>query len=553
MIMLYPIGIQTFSEIRNGGYVYVDKTAAVFNLAATGKYYFLSRPRRFGKSLLVSTMEAYFSGKKELFKGLAMESLEQDWTEYPVLHFDFSGKSYATPDALSDILNIQLKQMENVYGVEVMSDACDSRLKGVIEAACRKTGRKVVVLIDEYDKPVIDNLTRPELRKPFRETLEGFYSVLKGKDEFIRFGFLTGVTKIGKMSVFSWLNNIQDISMRAEYSGICGISETELKSYFGESTTALAQADGISVSECYEKLAKMYDGYHFYPKAAGVYNPFSLINTFNANEFGEYWFETGTPSFLVKYLKDGKYNLENISRNRVPLIALSGTNYAEPQPISLMYQSGYLTITGYDPEFRTYTLDYPNEEVRSGFLNSLSQLYAPGLIEDEFSVYQFVSDIRGGDVESFMTRFTSFLAGNSYEIHGELELYFQNTMYVMFKMMGLYVKTEYRTSNGRIDITLETDKYVYIIELKRDQSPEVALAQIEEKGYDKPFLASGKQIIKLGINFSSETRTIDGWSRGNVENKKIKAASESVLSVTIPPVKRGADNRAKIQKISEMQ
>ncbi len=509
--MLYPIGIQNFEKIREGGFVYVDKTEQIYNLASKGCYYFLSRPRRFGKSLLVSTMEAYFKGRKELFEGLAIEKLEKDWIEYPVLHFDFSGKSYATPDALSDILNIHLRQMEETYGVEVISDACDSRLKGVIEAAYWKTGRKVVVLIDEYDKPVIDNLTRPELRESFRETLEGFYSVLKGKDEFIRFGFLTGVTKIGKMSVFSGLNNIQDISMRAEYGGICGISETELKSYFGESTAALAQANDLSVDECYGKLAKMYDGYHFHPKTAGVYNPFSLINVFNAMEFKMYWFATGTPSFLVRYLKEGNYNLDNISRDMVPEETLAGTNYAEPAPIALMYQSGYLTIKGYDPEFRTYTLDYPNEEVKSGFLNSLSQMYAPGLIEGEFSVYQFVRDIRKGDVDGFMNRLTAFLAGNNYEIQGDLELYFQNTMSVMFKMMGLYVKTEYETSNGRIDIVITTDKYVYIIELKRDQSPETALTQIEAKGYDRPFIASGKQIIKLGINFSSETRTVDGW------------------------------------------
>ncbi len=509
--MLYPIGIQSFQEIREGGYVYVDKTADIYKLASTGKYYFLSRPRRFGKSLLVSTMEAYFKGRKELFTGLAIEKLEKDWIEYTVLHLDFSGKAYDSADVLLKVLDDSLCKWEEEYGSVNRSDVPGIRFGNVLEAAYRKTGRKAVVLIDEYDKPVIDNLTRPELREPFRETLEGFYSVLKGKDEFIRFGFLTGVTKIGKMSVFSGLNNIQDISMRVEYGGICGISETELKSYFGESTAALAQANDLSVDECYGKLAKMYDGYRFHPKAAGVYNPFSLINTFNANEFGEYWFETGTPSFLVRYLKEGRYNLENISKNQVSIIALNGTNYSDPKPISLMYQSGYLTITDYDPEFRTYTLDYPNEEVRSGFLNSLSQLYAPGLLDDDFSVYQFVADIRNGDINGFMTRFTAFLSGNSYEIQGDLELYFQNTMYVMFKMMGLYVKTEYETSDGRIDIVITTDKYVYIIELKRDQSPETALAQIETKGYDRPFLASGKQIIKLGINFSSETRTVNGW------------------------------------------
>ncbi len=509
--MLYPIGIQSFSEIRSGGFVYVDKTAYVYRLASTGKYYFLSRPRRFGKSLLVSTMEAYFKGRKELFKGLAMESLEKDWTEHPVLHLDFSGKAYDGKEVLLKVLDDALCKWEEEYGSVNRSDVPGIRIGNVVEAAYRKTGRRVVILIDEYDKPIVDNLTRPELRESFRETLEGFYGVLKGKDEFIRFGFLTGVTKIGKMSVFSGLNNIQDISMRLEYSDICGISEAELKDSFGESVAVLAEANDIPVDECYARLAKMYDGYHFHPKAAGVYNPFSIINTFNAGEFGEYWFATGTPSFLVQYLKEGNYKLEDISKDNVSIIALTGANYSDPAPIALMYQSGYLTITGYDPEFRTYTLDYPNEEVRSGFLNSLSQLFAPGLTEGEFSVYNFVRDIRKGDVESFMNRFTAFLSGNSYEIQGNLELYFQNTMSVMFRMMGLYVKTEYRTSNGRIDIVLDTDKYVYVIELKRDQSPETALEQIEAKGYAKPFLASGKKIFKLGISFSSQTRTIDSW------------------------------------------
>ena len=509
--MLYPIGIQSFPEIRQGGYVYVDKTAGIYKLASTGKYYFLSRPRRFGKSLLVSTMEAYFKGRKELFEGLAIEKLEKNWEESPVLHFDFSGKSYAQPDSLSDILNIHLKQMEDKYGVEVISNACDSRLKGVIETAYRKTGKKVVVLVDEYDKPIIDNLTRPGLRDAFRETLEGFYGVLKSKDDYIRFGFLTGVTKIGKMSVFSGLNNIQDISMRAEYTDICGISKSELKSNFAESVTELAAANSLSVAECYEKLATMYDGYHFRQDCEGVYNPYSLLNAFNYNEFSEYWFETGTPSFLVQYLKDGKYNLDDISKNTVSVNMLTGTNYAEPAVLTLMYQSGYLTIKGYDERFKKYCLDYPNEEVKSGFLDSLSQIFAPALIDGAFSVSCFVSDMENGDVNGFMNRFTAFLSDNNYEIQGNLELYFQNTISLMFKMMGLYVKTEYQTSDGRIDIVVDTQKYVYVIEIKRDQSPDIALRQIEEKGYDKPFLASGKKIIKLGINFSSETRTIDGW------------------------------------------
>ena len=512
--MLYPIGIQTFSDIRRDGYVYVDKTAHIHKLASTGKYYFLSRPRRFGKSLLVSTMEAYFSGRKELFGGLAMDSLEKDWKEYPVLHLDFSGKAYNASDVLLKALDDALYKWENEYGSENRSDVPGIRFGNVVEAAFRKTGRQAVILIDEYDKPIVDNLTRPELREEFRETLQGFYSVMKSKDAFIKFGFLTGVTKIGRMSVFSGLNNIQDISMDGRYVDICGITEGELRRYFGESVQELAATNRLSTDECYLKLARMYDGYHFCEDTAGIYNPFSILNTFSKMKFGEYWFETGTPSFLVKYLKEGNYNLDNISKNDVSPEELSGVNYADPQPITLMYQSGYLTIKSYDTEFHSYYLDYPNEEVKSGFLKSLSQMFAPRLNEGEFAVSRFVRAIRSGNTEDFMTRFTAFLSSNGYDVQGDLELYFQNTMSVMFKMMGLYVKTEYQTSNGRIDIVMDTADYVYIIEIKRDQSPETALRQIEEKGYAKPFLASGKKIIRLGINFSSATRSVDGWEIG---------------------------------------
>ena len=509
--MLYPIGLQNFEKIRREGFTYIDKTEHIYRLASHGCYYFLSRPRRFGKSLLVSTMEAYFGGKKELFKGLAIESHEKDWIEYPVLHLDFSGGSYTSPDVIAAKLDAFLSKYEKAYGVSSTEKIPSVRFEALIDAACQSTGKKVVILIDEYEKPVIDNIDDEALMDRMRRELQGFYSVIKGKDDCIRFAFLTGVTKLGKMSIFSGLNNIEDISMNLEYSDICGISEAELKANFSSSVEELAQSEEISIDECYNKLARMYDGYHFHHKAAGVYNPFSLLNTFKSKEFQMYWFATGTPAFLVRYLKQGEYRLDNISRDMVPAETLNGSNYINPAPVTLMYQTGYLTIKGYDREFRTYKLDYPNEEVKSGFLNSLSQMFAPALKEGELSVFRFVQDIRNGDVEGFMNRFTAFLSGNSYEIQGNLELYFQNTMSIMLKMMGLYVKTEYHTSDGRIDIVFDTDKFVYVIELKRDLSPELALKQIEQKGYDRPFLASGKQIIRLGINFSSETRTVDGW------------------------------------------
>ena len=388
--MLYPIGIQSFEKIRTGGFVYVDKTALIYRLAASGQYYFLSRPRRFGKSLLVSTMEAYFSGRKELFEDLAMESLEKEWTEYPVLHLDLTGSSYTDISHLKVSLDQYLRKWESLYDVAPMSEDLSSRFKDIIDAAYRKAGQKVVILIDEYEKPIIDNIDNPELMEQFRRELQGFYSVIKGKDNAIRFAFLTGVTKLGKMSIFSGLNNLNDISMDARYADICGISEQELKSTFGESVEELARANELSVDDCYKKLAQMYDGYHFTENSVGIYNPFSLLNTFNSGKFRMYWFETGTPTFLVRYLKQGNYNLDNISRNDVSLETLTGSNYVSPAPITLMYQAGYLTIKGFNPDFFTYNLDYPNEEVKRGFMHSLSQLFAPALIDGELSVYQFV-------------------------------------------------------------------------------------------------------------------------------------------------------------------
>ena len=381
--MLYPIGIQSFEKIRTGGFVYVDKTALIYRLAASGQYYFLSRPRRFGKSLLVSTMETYFSGRKELFEGLAMESLEKDWTEYPVLHLDLTGSSYTDISHLKVSLDQHLRKWESLYDVTPMSEEVSSRFKDIIDAAYRKTGQKVVILIDEYEKPIIDNIDNPELMEQFRRELQGFYSVIKGKDNAIRFAFLTGVTKLGKMSIFSGLNNLNDISMDPRYADICGITEDELKSTFGESVEELARANELSVDDCYKKLAQMYDGYHFTENSVGIYNPFSLLNTFNSGKFRMYWFETGTPTFLVRYLKQGNYNLDNISRNDVSLETLTGSNYVSPAPITLMYQAGYLTIKDYDQRFNTYNLDYPNEEVKRGFMYSLSQLFAPALIDGE--------------------------------------------------------------------------------------------------------------------------------------------------------------------------
>lgn len=511
--MLYPIGIQDFESIRKDGFVYVDKTEQIYNLShGSGRYFFLSRPRRFGKSLLVSTMETYFSGRKELFEGLAIGRLEKDWVQYPVLRIDLSGKAYNRGDVLEKVFDDILTKWEQEYGVENRSNVPGLRFGNVIEAAHAKTGRPVVILVDEYDKPIVDNLGNEELCDVFRTQLQGFYSVMKSKDAHLKFGFLTGVTKLGQLSVFSGLNNLMDLSLDARYADICGISEEELKAVFPESVKELAQANGLSTQQCYEKLALWYDGYHFHPRAVGVYNPFSLLNTFTKLEFYKYWFATGTPSFLVRYLAQGSYNLNNVSGIKVSPATLSGVNALRPNAITLLYQSGYLTISSYDQARDTYTLDYPNKEVEDGFTESLSEFFTP--VEKKpyvFSVYSFVDDITSGNVEMLMRRFTAFFADMDYQIQGDAELYFQNTMYVMLKLMGQQVQVERHTSNGRIDALIQTDKYVYILELKRDKDPQDALDQIAEKGYDWPFAADGRKVFRISASFSTTTRRLEGW------------------------------------------
>ena len=510
--MLYPIGIQNFEKIRQGGFVYVDKTDLIYKIAQTGQYYFLSRPRRFGKSLLVSTMEAYFKGKRELFDGLAVASLEKDWTEYPVLHLDLSGVAYNHEGVIAKVLDNALCKWEMEYGSENNSDIPGIRFGNVIEAAYRKTNRQVVILVDEYDKPVIDNLDRRELQDKMRETLRGFYGVMKSKDAYIRFGFLTGVTKLGKMSVFGDLNNPTDISMDREYSDICGVSESDLKTYFEESIRELAETNSLSEEECCRKLALMYDGYHFHPKASGVYNPFSLLNTFKVKEFREYWFETGTPSFLVKVMRRTSYDVTRLSCDLVGSSLLTDVNTAFLNPVPLLYQSGYLTIKGFDPRFNLYTLGFPNMEVKDGFLNFLLGYYAPVQSDSTNTLISLMSmDVEAGNPEGFMTRLDALFARTNYRIQGESEKDFQYAMYIIIELMGEYVETERATSNGRIDILIKTKDYVYVIEIKTDSTPDEALAQIEERGYARPFADDPRKIFKIGVNFSTANRRIDGW------------------------------------------
>lgn len=510
--MKYPIGIQNFGEIRRDGYVYVDKTALAYKMISEGKYYFLSRPRRFGKSLLLSTFEAYFSGEKELFEGLAVHDLEKEWTVYPILHLDLNSREYKDESSLSAELNRHLEKWEKRYGDEYKDRANEERFLHVIENAFEQTGKRVVILVDEYDKPLLQTIGNEALQNAYRSMLKAFYGVLKTCDRYIRFAFLTGVTKFGKVSVFSDLNNLIDISLDRRYVSICGITENELHAQFDASVEALAEANGMTKEGCYARLKYDYDGYHFDSNTPGIYNPFSILNTLSSQQFRDYWFETGTPTFLVHQLQKTNYRLENMTEERLTADTLNSIDIMDENPLPLLFQSGYLTIKGYDAEFKTYLLDFPNREVREGFVKYLVPFYTPKKKDKTtFDISNFVREIRTGDADGFMHRLEGFFANGDYALMGDKELYFHNAVYVFFTLLGLYVEVERHTTSGRMDILVQTKDYIYIFELKIDQSADVALKQIEEKGYAKPFASDPRKMFKIGLNFSTEKHCIDDW------------------------------------------
>lgn len=511
-MMKYPIGIQDFGKLRTEGYLYIDKTRLVYELVQTGSYYFLSRPRRFGKSLLLSTLEAYLSGRRELFHGLDIECLETEWTAYPILHIDLNTGKYTSEEALQAVLNNVLSLFEETYGASPSETTPELRFQGIIRRAAEQAGCPVVILIDEYDKPMLQAIGNEDLLNEYRAVLKAFYSVLKTQDRYIKFAFLTGVTKFGKVSVFSDLNNLEDLSMLNRWSELCGITEREIHAYLEEEIDALARANGLTAEETCRRLQRAYDGYHFCENSVGIYNPFSLLNTFKNRAFGDYWFETGTPTFLVELLKKAEYDLNNLSSEEQTADMLNSIDSMNTDPIPIIYQSGYLTVKGYDEEFRQYRLGFPNEEVERGFNRYLLPFYAPlGERKSEFAVNQFVTDIRKGNTESFLERLKAFFADGNYEVMGRMELYFQNVMYVIFKIMGFYVEVEKRTARGRVDVVLKTADYIYVIEVKRDGSADEALRQIDEKGYAEPFRKDGRKLFRIGINFSSEKKTVDGY------------------------------------------
>ena len=509
---IYPIGIQNFEKIRKDGYFYVDKTAIIYRMVKTGSYYFLSRPRRFGKSLLISTLEAYFLGKRELFQGLAMEQLEKDWTKYTILHLDLNIEKYDAPESLDNILEKNLVGWEKLYGAEPSERSFSLRFAGIIERACQQTGERVVILVDEYDKPMLQAIGNEELQKSFRTTLKPFYGVLKTMDGCIKFAFLTGVTKFGKVSVFSDLNNLEDISMQEMFVDVCGITEQEIHHNLEEELHELAAANRMTYDEVTRELKERYDGYHFVENTEGIYNPFSLLNTFKYKKFGSYWFETGTPTYLVELLKRDQYDLHRMANEETDAETLNSVDSTSYNPIPVIYQSGYLTIKSYEPEFGNYRLGFPNREVEEGFIRYLMPYYTNVTKGDtNFEIQKFVQEIRTGNPDAFFLRLQSFFADTPYELIRNLELHYQNVLFIVFRLVGLYVQAEYHTSEGRIDMVLKTDRFIYVMEFKFNDSAEKALQQIEDKHYARPFETDKRRIFKIGVNFSSKTRNIEQW------------------------------------------
>lgn len=517
--MKYPIGIQTFSQIIEQGFVYVDKTDMVYSLATEGKVYFLSRPRRFGKSLLLSTLRAYFEGRKELFRGLKIEALEKDWHPHTVFHFDFNGINFTLVGALEACIEGYLTEWEEEYDIKPGVDFnLGSRFEKILKAAYERSGRGAVVLVDEYDKPLLDVLEQdPNLMNQNRETLKAFYSVFKRADAYLRFVFLTGVTKFSQVSVFSGFNQPKDISLYDRYEALCGITEEELHSLFAEPIRQMAALENCSEAEIKQRLKQQYDGYHFSERMTDIYNPFSILNAFDSQRIRDYWFASGTPTYLIRLMNHFHEGIDQLTGKYYSLEEFVNYKADVEYPLPMFYQSGYLTIKDYEKDFGLFLLDFPNNEVKSGFLTMVASNYLQCGLQVDSWVKQAVFALQKGETDLFRKQLTSFLASIPYSMRRkstepERERYFQYTFYLLLRLMSVYtVCIEREQSEGRVDCIVETPKHVYIFEFKLDGSAEKALQQIEEKGYARPYEADKRTIYKIGVSFSSETGTVEDW------------------------------------------
>ena len=514
-LKLYPIGIQTFERIRKEDKLYIDKTEYIYRMAHTsGTYFFSGRPRRFGKSLLVTTMQSYFEGKKELFKGLAIENLEKEWTEYPVLHFDMSGGKHMDKEQLEEYLDYRLQEEEKKWGITKPVKGANNRLIDLINTAYEKSGKQVVVLIDEYDAPMLDVVHEKEQLDMLRNMMRNFYSPLKYSEAKLRFVFLTGITKFSQVSIFSELNNIINISMNDEYAGICGITKEELLAQMSEDIDELAKSQELTREETIAELKENYDGYHFSAKSPDVYNPFSLLNCFSTREFGSYWFSSGTPTYLIKMMRKFKVMPTNISKMYAKSSAFDSPTENMTAITPLLYQSGYLTIKGYDKFSKLYTLDLPNKEIKVGLFDSLLPNYLEGMFAQngDVAIAQMSVLIRQDNMDGALQLLQTFLGTVPYCNVTNYEGHYQQMLYIIFSLLtGYVVDVEVHTPKGRLDIVMLTHTRLYIIELKLNKNAQAALQQINLKNYAQRFALCGKPVSKVGINFDSSTGNIEDW------------------------------------------
>lgn len=510
---IYPIGIQDFETLRRRDNVYIDKTSLIYKLVSTNQVYFLSRPRRFGKSLLISTLEAYFLGKRELFEGLAIAGLEKEWTVYPVLHFDFSMDKFTTADALHAMINDQLSEWEHIYGRSETESTAALRFKGIIRRACEQTGQQVVILIDEYDAPMLDSNSKPLLQEELRDITRSLFSVLKGTGRYQRFLFMTGISKFSQMSIFSELNNLQNISMRKEYAALCGITEEELLTQLRPGIEALAVANKETFNEAVAHLKCQYDGYHFSEISPDIYNPFSLLNTLAAEKYDNYWFSSGTSTFLIELLGHMQFDVTLLEDTMLPSDEFDRATDTITDPMPVLYQSGYITIKNYNPQLKLYTLAYPNDEVRQGFIKCLLPLYVhQSTGQSTFYIVNFVEDMLRGDIESCLERTKSFFASIPNDLENKLEKHYQTIFYLLFRLMGQYIDTEVKSATGRADVVMKTAQAIYVFEFKINGTAAEALAQINSKGYAIPYTPDTRPVVKIGVNFDITTRTLAEWA-----------------------------------------
>lgn len=509
----YPVGQQDFKMLREAGCLYVDKTRYIEKIVESGaRYFFLARPRRFGKSLFLSTLQYFFEGKRELFNGLTIEGADWNWHSYPVLRLDLNMERYAEPGKLEEVLDNVFRKWEEKYDVDVTTINVPQRFRNIIQAAHKKTGEPVVILVDEYDKPLVGNLNKDENYEHYREKLAALYSNFKSSAEHLRLVFLTGVSRFSKLSVFSDLNNLKDITFDDEYSDICGITETELKNNFEIGIHTLAEKEHKTFEEILETLKENFDGYRFSKYGCDIYNPWSVLNSMDSSEIAFYWNRTGMPTLIVEALKNIDADLEETFNAQCTLNTLTGFDLKSPNPLALLYQTGYLTIKDYDRESQIITLGIPNKEVKEGLFDTLLPYYVKvkqGFVDSV--VFNITNSIRLGEPEKMMKALQIYFAGIPYGLKMDNENNFQNALYILMSLIGINTSAEVYTSDGRIDLLLKTTKYIFIIELKYDGSAEAALRQINEKQYARPYLADGRKIFKIGVSFSSQTRCIENW------------------------------------------